>query len=96
MTDEVVFTKTLSRSGKGFLAWVPKDIASYQKLSQESTVECRISNLSAQAKQELIFTKRLAKSGRALLLWVPKDITDFLKIDEKSLCQLKLRVLVRA
>jgi hypothetical protein len=95
MAEEVVFTKTLSKSGKGFLAWVPKDIASHENLSAESTVECRIINLSSKDRQELVFTKRLAKSGRALLLWVPKDVTDFLVINVNSLCQLKLRKLVR-
>ena len=84
----LTFTKRCSRSGSGYLVWIPKHIVEFLKLSQNSYVEASCRNLKR--KDVLRFTKKVAKSGRGHLLWIPKDVSDYLKIGEKSLCEFSI------
>jgi len=82
---ELTFAKMPARSGKGYLAWIPKHIVEFLKLSEKSYVEVSMRNLKK--KDVLRFTKKVAKSGRGFLFWIPKDVSDYLSIDEKAMCE---------
>jgi len=84
----LTFTKKCSRSGKGFLVWIPKHIVEFLKLSERSYVMASCRNLKR--KDVLKFTKRVAKSGRGYLMWIPKDVSDYLRITDKSLCEFSI------
>ena len=88
MTKELIFTKQVARSGRGFLVWIPKDIVDFLKLDERTYVETSVREL----KKEIVlrFTKRIAKSGRGYLLWIPKDVSDYLKLGEDSMCEFRI------
>ena len=88
---ELTFSKLPAKSGKGYLAWIPKHIVEFLKLSEKSYVEVSVRNLKK--KDVLKFTKRVAKSGRGFLLWIPKDVSDYLLINERTMCELTIRKL---
>ena len=45
MTEELTFTKKVAKSGRGYLVWIPKDIADFLSLDEKSTVELKIRKL---------------------------------------------------
>lgn len=92
MSEEIVFTKKVSKSGKGFLVWIPKDVCDFLKIDETITLELRIKSLSY-SNVELPFVKRVSKSGRGYLIWISKDITDYLELNEKSVVQIGVKKL---
>ncbi len=80
------FTARVSKSGSGFVLWVPKAITTGLKLGNKSLVVLQIkkSNLS------LPFTARVSKSGRGYVLWIPKAISTGLKFKDKDLVVIEI------
>lgn len=92
--SELVFTKRVAHSGQGYLVWIPKNIADFLSLTNESYLSVKVRKLQKKGQGvELPFVKRIARSGKALLIWIPKDVTDYLHIDEDSYCEFKIAVL---
>lgn len=54
MTDSLTFTKRVAKSGRGYLVWIPKDVADFLELNEDSTVEMAIKKLDKRknAKQK--------------------------------------------
>ena len=49
---EATFTKRVAKSGRGLLLWIPKDVADYLELAEDSTVEIKIKKLKKGEKNE--------------------------------------------
>ena len=45
MTKELTFTKRVARSGRGYLIWIPKDVADFMPLQTNDFVEIKIKKL---------------------------------------------------
>jgi len=91
MSNKLIFTKKVSKSGKGYLVWIPKDIVSFLNLNQNCFVEFRSRIMNSQ--KYVVFTKKISKSGRGFLVWIPKDISEYLGINKESLLEFKIKLL---
>jgi hypothetical protein len=94
MTIPIRFQKKLSRSGNGWLIWLPKKLVDFLSLDEGSYVEMS-ARKTGDALQPLMFTKRVARSGRSHLVWVPKDVTELMEADEASEVEFTMRSLTR-
>jgi hypothetical protein len=44
-TEELTFTKRVAKSGRGYLVWIPKDVAEFLDIKENYTVEMKIKKL---------------------------------------------------
>lgn len=44
-TEELTFTKRVAKSGRGYLVWIPKDVAEFLGIKENDTVEIKIKKL---------------------------------------------------
>lgn len=92
MSEDIVFTKRVSKSGKGYLVWIPKDVSLFLGIDESITLELKIKSLSS-PDVELPFVKKVSKSGRGYLIWISKDITEYLELNDDSMVQVSAKKL---